>query len=451
MVTCVNGSSLLDAQAVVPESVHREDPALFVRWALAQLQIPVECDERDAIVVLPEADRAAFAGQQRLRLPLSGLAAAGQESLAWDGRFGRWLRDRLERSGPAVHARPRVQPMSVSEIAGELFPAYRVEGGQMHLAGCQLSDHSFLRLSFAGSDEGDAIRHVYVAPDGSSVVDELVAQLGLDVLTPIAAPAPRIDRARLDSLRAAGRRIAVKQSTSRDPLATVVDPVAVAVLWVRHVEGRLQFALGGTSAALTFSSWARLLKPLPFVAKHSGAETFHLAATDDGRIDAAEQVAACQHSGRRVLVQELVPCSVSGKRVLADFTERCPVSGLPALRNEFAACSSCRQRVSKAVLAEGVCSACRGMAKVSKDDARLAWVLGEHPGLDRWSNWRLAETGTVYILSAAGVLTRLLAIVDKETLMVHRLATANRFGSAWVDLEPTEHAEMLGASQGNTP
>ncbi len=450
MVTIVNGSSLLDAQAVVPESVHREDAAQFVRWALAELQIPVECDERDAVVVLPEADRAAFAGQQRLRLPLSGVAAAGQESLAWDARFGRWLRERLERSGPAVHARPRVQPMSVSEIAGELFPAYRVEGGQMHLAGCQLSDHPFLRLSFAGPDEGDALRHVYVAPDGSSVADELVAQLGLDVLTPITAPLPRIDRTRLDSLRAAGRRIAVKQSTSRDPLAVVVDPIAVTVLWVRHVEGRLQFAIGGAAASLVFSSWTRLLKPLPFVAKHSGAATFHLAATDDGRIDAAEHVAACQHSGRRVLQQELVSCSVSGKRVLADFTERCPVSGLPALRNEFAACSSCRQRVSKAVLAEGVCSACRTMTKVSKDDARLAWVLGEHPGLDRWSNWRLAETATVYILSAAGVLTRLLAIVDKETLLVHRLATANRFGASWVDLEPTEHAEMLGASQGHT-
>jgi hypothetical protein len=216
---------------------------------------------------------------------------------------------------------------------------------------------------------------VYAAPDGSSVPDDLVSKLGLDDLTPIVKAPPRIDAARLQSLAAAARRIAVKQSTTRDPMATTVDPLAVALLWVRHVEGRLQFTVGGASASLAFSSWAKLLKPQPFVGRHTAKATFHLAATDDGRIDAADEIAVCQQSGRRVLQQELVECSVTHKRVLADFTEACSVSGRFALRHEFAACASCRQRVSKSVLVEGACAACRNMRKVSKDEPRLAWGM----------------------------------------------------------------------------
>jgi hypothetical protein len=205
----------------------------------------------------------------------------------------------------------------------------------------------------------------------------------------------------------------------------------------------LQFAVGAATASLPFSSWAALLRPRSFVGRHSGVATFHLAATDDGRIDAAEQILACQHSGRRVLRQDLVTCSVTGKHVLADFTETCPVSGRPALRQEFVACSCCRQRVSKAVLAEGVCAACRDLTKVSKDDPRIAWILGEHAGLDRWSRWQLAETRTTYVAQASRLLKRLLLVVDKETLAVHRLATANRIATAWIDANDAEQAELL--------
>jgi len=428
---------------VVPESVHREDPAQFVRWALAQLGMPVQLGERDANVELAEADRAAFAGQQRLRLPLKGNAAAGQESLDWDGRFGRWLVERLRTSGAAVHARPRMQPMTVTDVTGALFSAYQVDGGQLHLAGCQLTDHPFLRLSFAGDESGDAIRHIYVAPDGSSVSDELVPQLGLDDLAPILRLPPRLEDHALRSLVAAGRRIATKQSTQRDPAATTVEPLAAAVVWVRHAEGRLQFTIGKSTAFQTFSSWAKLLKPQPFVAKHSGANTFHLAATDDGRIDAAEQVAVCEESGRRVLRQELVECGVTHKWVLPDFTDVCPVSGRPALRHEFVGCTVCRQRVSKGVMAEGACAACRSLTKISKDDPRLVWIFNEHAGLDRWSRWQLAESQTVYIAEAASLLKRLLIVVEKETLAVKRLAQANRLSSTWIDASEAERADLL--------
>jgi hypothetical protein len=436
-------SSASAIHPVVPQSVHREDPAQFVRWALAHLGIAMEQGERDAVITLPEEDRPAFAGQQRLRLPLNGAAAAGQESLDWDGRFGRWLLERLHARGAALHARPRTQPMTVADVTASLFSAYQVDGGQLHLAGCQLTDHPFLRLSFAGEEPGDPICHIYVAPDGSSVGDELVPQLGLDELEPILRLPPRLDDNALRSLIAAGRRIATKQSTSRDPGAATVEPLAATIVWVRHAEGRLQFTIGKLTASLPFSSWARLLKPQPFVAKHSGASTFHLAATDDGRIDAAEQVAVCEESGRRVLRQELVECSVTGKHVLADFTEACPVSGRPALRHEFVSCTVCKQHVSKAVMNEGACEACRGLEKITKDDPRLVWIFAEHPGLDAWKHWQLAETQTVYIAEATSLMKRLLVVVDKETLIVRRLAVVSRLSTTWIDASEAERTDLL--------
>ena len=332
--------------------------------------------------------------------------------------------------------------MSVTDVTGALFSAYSIENGQLHLAGCQLTDHPFLRLSFADDDD-PSVRHVFVAPDGSSVSDELVAKLGLDELEPITVAPPRLEETGLRSLLAAGRRIAAKQSTARDPEAVIAEPLAITVAWVRHAEGRLQFTIGKHTASLAFNSWAKLLKPQPFLAKYSGTSTFRLAATDDGRIDAADEIAACQESGRRVLKQELVQCSVTGKSVLPDFTETCPVSGRPALRHEFVTCTVCRQRVSKAVMNEGACGACRGLTKVSKDDPRLVWIFGEHPGLDRWNNWQLAETSTVYIAQATALLKRLLVVIEKETLAVRRLATAGRLSATWIDAMDAEHAERL--------
>ena len=80
---------------------------------------------------------------------------------------------------------------------------------------------------------------------------------------------------------------------------------------------------------------------------------------------------------------------------------------------------------------------------MSKDDPRIAWILGEHAGLDRWSRWQLAETRTVYVAQAARLLKRLLLVVDKETLAVHRLATAGRIASTWIDASAAEQADIL--------
>ena len=216
-------------------------------------------------------------------------------------------------------------------------------------------------------------------------------------------------------------------------------------MWVKHASGKLHFTIGETTVTLPFSGWARLLKAQPYTSPQSGASSFHLAATDDGRIDTFDQIATCEQSGQRVLRQELVTCSVTGKHVLEEFTETCPVSGKPCLSEEFATCRVCQQRVSKRVLDEpGACTACRQLASIKNDDPRLVWILGEHTGLDRWKHWQLAETKSVYIAQASRWTKRLLVVVDKETLAVHHLATAGKFTPNWSPVAESARAELLG-------
>jgi len=416
-----------------------------VRWGLAQLQIGFSEAHGVACVQLSEEDRTAFDGQAEIRLPLdSSGSQEARESLDWDGRFGLWLRERLRAGEPTLHVRPREQPVAVRDLSDRLLSAYRVDGGQVHLAGCQLTDYSFLRLSFAAADNGRPnLRHVFVAHDGSSVSNHLVENLCLDQLDRIENQRPRIDAATLTTLIAAGHHAAAKTSTLRNPAATVVEPVLLSVIWVKHASGQLQFTIGDSSCVLPFSGWAKLIQAQPFVAEQSGASTFHLAATDDGRIDAYHEIATCDRSGRRVLREDLVICSVTGKNVLAEFTRICPVSGRPALDTEFTSCSVCRQPVSKAVLDAAGCGACRGLVRVKKDDPRIVWICGEHPGLDRWSTWRLAETQHVYIAQASSWLKRLLVVVDKETLAVRHLATAGRLAAGWTHVAEAAQAELL--------
>ena len=431
---------------IVPESSHREGIADFVRWALAQLDL--SWDEIDGCgkLPLPEADRTAFQGRSELKLAFEGSSSdSSVESLDPEGPFVVWLKDRLRATGPAVHVRPCEQPTAVAEVASRLFDAYRVDGGQIHLGGCQLDDLAFLRLSFAANENGRAVvRHVFVSHEGASVPDELSRDLGLMDVEPIHKYAPRIDDGAVQSLIAAGRRIAAKSGSSRDPSTSVVEQLAVAVVWVKHACGKLQFTIGETTVELPFSGWAGLLEAPPYVGEHSGATGFHLAGTDDGRIDLADRIASCQHSGRRVLDEELVTCSVTGKRVLEEFAELCPVSGSPALVDQFATCSTCRQRVSKTVLEQQVCAACRQLTKIKKDDPRLVWMMGEHPGLERWSRWQLGETEQVYIGQAESLLKRLLVVVDKQSLALRHLAISSRFSPAWTAVSIAEKQNILG-------
>ncbi|TWU28319.1 hypothetical protein [Bythopirellula polymerisocia] len=394
---------------VAPDSAHRESIASFRQWVDTQLA-----------------------------------AHSQNETGSEQDLSEQHLTERLQELGTAVHTRPREQPLAVSEITQRLFSGYQVDGGKTHLGGCQLTDFPFLRLTFAAADDPNQVVHVFIAHDGSSVPDTLAIDLGLLNLEPADKPFPRIDETALHALVAAGRRVVAKGASSRDPQAVSSEPLATAIVWVKQANGKLHFTIADSTATLPFSGWAKLIKPKPFVAEHSGASTFHLAATDDGRIDAFEQIAPCAVTGERVLIDELVTCSVTGKRVKKVLTEPCPVSGRPTLTDEFSTCPVCQQQVSKSVISQDACAACRGLHKIKKDDPRLVWIMGEHAGLDRWNNWQLAETLDVYIAEATSLLKRLLVVVDKETLVVRHLAKASRFAKSWTPVLPEHQDEILG-------
>ena len=110
---------------------------------------------------------------------------------------------------------------------------------------------------------------------------------------------------------------AARAAIERFPGDAPPEVLAKAALWCKFTEGKLRFAVGKESADLPFSGWSRTLQPPPFVCPHTGMATFHLAATDDGRIAAADQIEPCAETGRRMLKEELVTSSLSGRRALA--------------------------------------------------------------------------------------------------------------------------------------
>jgi hypothetical protein len=215
------------------------------------------------------------------------------------------------------------------------------------------------------------------------------------------------------------------------------------VLWCKYAQGRLCFTIGGSRVQLPFSGWAQTLQAPPFVCPATGARSYHIAATDDGRITVAIQIAACEITGKRVLNDELVTCAATGQRVLSERTENCPVTGEPVLRDVMEFCTCCGQQVNPAVLADGICQACREMAEVSKDDPRIARVLGEHPGLDSYRTWKLSETATTYVVCAGGWIRQLLAVVDKQSLEVRHLARRHRLLNDWTPVPEPQWREIL--------
>jgi len=89
---------------------------------------------------------------------------------------------------PSVsHAVPVDRPDSVTQIVQRLFPAYRVEGGRVHLAGCTLDSRLFLRIRCRINGH---VVDLYSDAEGNQLEPELVGTLGLDSTRPVAGPSP---------------------------------------------------------------------------------------------------------------------------------------------------------------------------------------------------------------------------------------------------------------------
>lgn len=334
-----------------------------------------------------------------------------------------------------IHVAPADQPNSVHQIAQRLFPAYIVDDGKVQLAGCTLEDRLFVRLDFCRGDESV---EVYVGADGREVDAALVEALGMTEVAELEKP-PQPFAPQIEQLTEAGLRLTAERFSAGGRC----ELIGTTVLWCKFTEGKLRFVVGEDSADLPFSGWSRTLRPPPFVCPYTASSTFHLAATDDGRIVPAEQIECCAQTGRRVLCDDLVTCSATGHRAIAELMETCPVTGQRVLRTEMIECSTCRQRVSPAAIRRDVCAACRGLRPVSKADPRMARLLDEHPPLDRWRNWRISETAAVYILTAAGWFKRLLVVADKESLELKFVASGSRIPSGWHAVDPSQYDYVL--------
>ena len=341
----------------------------------------------------------------------------------------------MDSTSHLIHVVPADQPNGVHQIAQRLFPAYTVDGGNVHLAGCTLEDRLFVRLEFG---HGEEPVEIYVDGDGHEVDEELVEVLGMAEVSELEKPPqpfePEIERLIESAVRTAARRFSP---------GTPPELLTTTAVWCKFVEGKLRFTVGEESADLPCGGWSRTLRPPPFVCPCTGSSTFHLAAIDDGRIVAAEQIEPCAETGRRMLRDDLVTCSATGRRVVPELIETCPVTGRRLLGNAMVECATCRQPVSPATIERNQCAACRQLQPVSKADPRMARLLDEHPPLDGWRNWRISETATVYILTASGWFKRLLLVVDKDSLELKLLATGSRLLSGWNVAEPSQYDYVL--------
>ncbi|MEX0939379.1 MAG: hypothetical protein WDZ59_16060 [Pirellulales bacterium] len=415
----------------------------FSLWAIAQLGLKCLRDGDRYCIDLPEEYRDGFDGREQVFFQMGSsppgdeAAAEPLQALAPGEPLFEWLVERLHRYDPPPDARPRVQPDGVHDISSRLFPAYHVDGGSVHLSGCTIEDVPILRLTYLR--EGQRIEHVLIGEDGQLLTAKEIAALQLDEIVPCKVHQPRLSGPRRARLLELGRRRAAELGERH----AASPPLCRTVLWCKYAQGRLCFTIGGSRVQLPFSGWAQTLEAPPFVCPLTGARSFQVAATDDGRITVAIQIAACEITGKRVLHGELVTCAATGQRVLPECTEICSVTGEPVVRDAVASCNGCAQQVAPKVLTDGVCQACREMAEVSKDDPRIARVLGEHPGLDSYRTWKLSETATAYVLCAGGWIRQLLAVIDKQSLEVRHLARRHRLLNDWVPVPEPQWKEIL--------
>jgi len=352
-----------------------------------------------------------------------------------------------EKATPVRHAAPAGQPSRVLDVAPLLLDAYTVDEGHVHLGGCMLDDVPVVRLCYE-TEESDPPRTFDVLideehPEGVPVGTALAETLGLKQLA-------RAERPRDVSPRDVERLVEIARGyvarTARD-IAEIngkekAEP-RITILWCKFATVNLQFTIGEASASLEFSGWARTLEAPPFTSPDGPSSSFHVAATDDGRLVASEDIGVCEASGRRVLAADLARCSVTGKLVADELAARCPVSGERVLESELAECGMCRQLVSPLAIEKDRCTACRRLSTVRRDDSRLQKLLDRYPKLRAWQWYRLAETGSVYILVAAGLLERVLLVADKKTLTAVHLAQGNRLSRSWTAVALDDYASTL--------
>ena len=272
----------------------------------------------------------------------------------------------------------------------------------------------------------------------NKTIDELASQLEEQ----LAEQEQQAVQEQMDAMRD-GMRRRLESLKERFAVRSEINLVAATLIWCRYAAGKLRFSIGTSTAETPFQGWASLVQPPPFRCPYSGVETYHLATTSDGRIAAFESLATCEESGERALSTELVQCSYTGKVLLPRYCEICPITHEYVMRDVMVTCPTCRQQVSPQAKKGKSCAACRSLKSVNKAEPRMARILDEHRGLDKWRSWRISETENAYILQASGLWQLLLVVLDKATLEPYHLAWGNRLKSGWTSIDESRYAEIL--------
>ncbi len=408
---------------------------------------------------LDEATLAAHPGRHLVGKRIAFTPGAGQpeavpgdsapaELVSWQSPLLQWLFAQLEPATRLLQAAAARQPMSVHELAEHLFAQYQVDGGQMHLAGCCLEDRPFLRLTYLqGARDGAAPRfvHCFGTDDGELLDAALRRELELDELLSLESRAPRVD----ESLVRRWTELIDRQFTAQVEQGGDLQLVAITLVWCKYAEGKLAFTIGKRVAELPFSGWGRMLAsrrllPPPYACPLSGRSSYHLAATDDGRITVAEAIGSCAESSQRVLASELSCCAVTHRKVLPEYLQECPCTGEQVLRSILQPCSICQQPVSPTALEDEQCLACRSLQPVPRDDPALAELLQHYPQLARLRNFKRAETRAVQIVAGHSTWKRLLVVFGKPDRQVVHLAIGGRFSRGWTTATDAQREDWLG-------
>jgi len=333
-----------------------------------------------------------------------------------------------------AHAVPADQPNRVHEVAARLLGAYEVIGGHAHLAGCTLDDVPVVRVSDRGDQhQSPTIDLIFgqANPQGRRVDEQLHQDLGLANLCP-SRPPPSVPPQETTRLVDTARQAAGLPEGDQDLTKEIT------VIWCKYARGKVQFTIGDAIAQQAFAGWARQLEAPKYQCPVTGVESYRVAATSDGRVIAADELATCDISGQRLPRRELVKCVATHQHVAMDLAVRCAVSQQHVLKSELMACPVCRQQVSPLAITGGRCQGCRSLTTVRLDDPRLVQVLAMFPQLANWRWLRLAETTVAYILTASGLMDRRLIVVDKATGRLLHAAKRSRISTAWTALDEAE-------------
>ncbi len=417
----------------------------FTLWLLASLGC--ECGPEDGAVVVrsvPQSLRGKIGCDASFRLTFAAAEPADAKDLVTlDSPIVRSLVAELKATQTVGRAAPAHQPESVRDLSQRLFAHYTVDAGSVHLGGCTLEDRAILRVTYIDrSGAQQRLSHHCISLTGEPIDASIVESLGLRQLVPLTRSI-RVTGDQCERWRQIGDTAIERLERGKD-----CEPLLTTAVWCKYAEGKLAFVIGDATTSISFSGWAQQFvdgsdTPPGLACSSYPPGSHHLAATDAGEIVPFEAIASCSESGRRVLSGELETCTATGATALPEFFASCPASGVRVLRKSLVACKTCQQAVSPTACEAKQCSACRSLAKVSKDDPRMARLLGEYPKLDRWSQWKLAETAAAYVLVASALVKRLLIVVDKNDLGVLRLAKGSQFSSKWTEASEVDRAAYL--------